>query len=179
MDMILTTMLLVLLQFQGIVLDDSPTRVETDLKVEMEIMGTLRPKSVSEISSSRWTLDCGGMDREHADWRAVRGYVAPLGIARIRQQAGWARCEKEPGMYDFAWLDQCVFDAKRMGVDVWMELSYGNPVYEGGGGRNLNAGFPTSEKALEAWDNWVYAMVSRYKDVVNEWEVWNEASRNL
>ena len=83
----MTTMLLVLLQFQGIVLDDSPTRVETDLKVEMEIMGTLRPKSVSEISSSRWTLDCGGMDREHADWRAVRGYVAPLGIARIRQQA--------------------------------------------------------------------------------------------
>ena len=174
MDMILTTMLLVLLQFQGIVLDDSPTRVETDLKVEMEIMGTLRPKSVSEISSSRWTLDCGGMDREHADWRAVRGYVAPLGIARIRQQAGWARCEKEPGMYDFAWLDQCVFDAKRMGVDVWMELSYGNPVYEGGGGRNLNAGFPTSEKALEAWDNWVRAMAEHYKGTVIDWCIWNE-----
>lgn len=174
MDMILTTMLLVLLQFQGIVLDDSPTRVETDLKVEMEIMGTLRPKSVSEISSSRWTLDCGGMDREHADWRAVRGYVAPLGIARIRQQAGWARCEKEPGMYDFAWLDQCVFDAKSMGVDVWMELSYGNPVYEGGGGRNLNAGFPTSEKALEAWDNWVRAMAEHYKGTVIDWCIWNE-----
>lgn len=158
----------------GIVIDNSPTRVETDLNPGMEIMGTLAPKIVSEISSSRWTLDCGGMDREHADWRAVRDYVAPLGIARIRQQAGWARCEKDPGMYDFAWLDQCVFDAKKMGVDVWMELSYGNPRYEGGGGRQLNAGFPTSEEGLAAWDNWVKAMAEHYKGVVIDWCIWNE-----
>ena len=158
----------------GVVIDDSPTRVQTDIKIDMEIMGTLRPKSVSEISSSRWTLDCGGMDREHADWRAVRGYVAPLGIARIRQQAGWARCEKDPGMYDFAWLDQCVLDAKRMGVDVWMELSYGNPAYEGGGGRHLNAGFPSSEEGLAAWDRWVRTIAEHYKGVVIDWCIWNE-----
>lgn len=164
----------ILLQFPGIVLDDSPTRVQTDLQVGMEIVGTLKPCPVSEISSSRWTLDCGGMDREHADWRAVRGYVAPLGIGRIRQQAGWARCEKDPGMYDFAWLDQCVFDAKKMGVDVWMELSYGNPSYAGGGGRNLNAGFPSSEEALKAWDRWVYAMAEHYKGTVVDWCIWNE-----
>lgn len=158
----------------GVVIDDSPTRVEAAVQVDMEIMGTLRPKSVHEISSSRWTLDCGGMDREHADWRAVRGYVEPLGIARIRQQAGWARCEKEKGMYDFAWLDQCVFDAKKMGVKVWMELSYGNLIYPGGGGRGLNAGFPVSEEALEAWDNWVRAMAEHYKGTVIDWCVWNE-----
>ena len=119
MNTILTTLLVSLLQIYPVVLDDSPTRVQTTLDPQMEIMGTLKPKSVSEISSSRWTLDCGGMDREHADWRAVRGYVAPLGIARVRQQAGWARCEKDPGMYDFAWLDQCVFDAQKMGVKLW------------------------------------------------------------
>lgn len=158
----------------GVVIDDSPTRVEPAISVDMEIMGTLRPKSVYEISSSRWTLDCGGMDREHADWRAVRGYVAPLGIRRVRQQAGWSRCEKDKGMYDFAWLDQCVFDAKKMGVNVWMELSYGNLLYEGGGGRGLNAGFPVSEEALEAWDNWVRAMAEHYKGTVIDWCVWNE-----
>lgn len=158
----------------GIVLDDSPTRVEPAVSVDMEIMGTLRPKSVYEISSSRWTLDCAGMDREHTDWRAVRGYVAPLGIRRVRQQAGWARCEKEKGMYDFAWLDQCVFDAAKMGVKVWVELSYGNLLYEGGGGRGLNAGFPTSETALQAWDNWVRAIAEHYKGTVVDWCVWNE-----
>lgn len=175
--MIIETILATILALPGlgdVVIDDSPTRVQTRLDIDMELMGTLKPKSVSEISSSRWTLDCGGMDREHADWRAVRGYVAPLGIARIRQQAGWARCEKDPGMYDFAWLDQCVFDAKKMGVDVWMELSYGNPSYPGGGGRHLNAGFPSSEEGLAAWDNWVRAMAEHYKGIVKDWCIWNE-----
>ena len=174
MNTILATLLFSLLQIYPVVLDDSPTRVESDLDPKMEIMGTLKPKSVSEISTSRWTVDCGGMDREHADWRAVRGYVAPLGIGRVRQQAGWARCEKDPGMYDFAYLDQCVFDAQKMGVKVWMELSYGNPRYEGGGGRHLNAGFPSSEEGLKAWDNWVRAMAEHYKGVVVDWCVWNE-----
>ena len=71
MNTILTTLLFSLLQIYPVVLDDSPTRVESDLDPKMEIMGTLKPKSVSEISTSRWTVDCGGMDREHADWRAA------------------------------------------------------------------------------------------------------------
>ena len=148
MNILLATMLAATMHTPGVVIDDSPTRVQTDIKIDMEIMGTLRPKSVSEISSSRWTLDCGGMDREHADWRAVRGYVAPLGIARIRQQAGWARCEKDPGMYDFAWLDQCVLDAKRMGVDVWMGLSYGTPPMKVAADAILTQGSPLPKRVL-------------------------------
>lgn len=167
-------MLLTLPVMDNVVIDDSPTRVETSFEIDMEPVGTLHPKAVGEISSSRWTVDCAGMDREHVDWRAIRGYVVPLGIARVRQQAGWARCEKDPGMYDFAWLDQCVFDAKKMGVKVWVELSYGNPAYPGGGGRQLNAGFPSSEEGLNAWDNWVRAIAEHYKGTVIDWCIWNE-----
>ena len=156
------------------VIDDSPTRVQTTLKVDMTCVGTLRPKGVGEISTKRWTVDCAGIDREHADWRSVCEYVPPLGIARIRQQAGWARCEKDPGIYDFAWLDYVVFDAKKRGIDVWMELTYGNPSYPGGGGRGLAAGIPTSEEGLAAWDRWVERMVDRYKGTVKDWCVWNE-----
>ena len=156
------------------VIDDSPTRVQTTLKVGFRPVGTLRPKAVGEVSASRWTLDCAGMDREHANWLSIRDYVAPLGIARIRQQAGWARCEKDPGKYDFAWLDQIVLDAKKRGISVWMELSYGNPAYPGGGGRQLSAGFPTSPEALAAWDRWVGLMAERYAGVVRDWCIWNE-----
>jgi len=156
------------------VIDDSPTRVECRMDVGLRRLGTIKPKAVGEMSASRWTLDCGGMDREHADWRAVCDYVAPLGIARIRQQAGWARCEKDPGKYDFAWLDQVVFDAKKRGIGVWMELSYGNPAYKGGGGRQLADGFPASPEGLAAWDRWVDAMARRYRGIVRDWCIWNE-----
>lgn len=156
------------------VIDDTPTRVQTTLKVDMTPVGTLRPKAVGEVSASRWTIDCAGMDREHCDWRAIREYVAPLGIARMRQQAGWARCEKDPGKYDFAWLDQAVFDAKKMGIDTWLELSYGNPAYPGGGGRQLAAGIPSSKEGLDAWDRWVEAIVRHYKGVVADFCIWNE-----
>lgn len=156
------------------VIDDSPTRVQTTLKIDFRPVGTLKPKSVGEVSASRWTLDCAGMDREHANWLTIRDYVAPLGIARIRQQGGWARCEKDPGIYDFAWLDQVVFDARERGISIWMELSYGNPAYPGGGGRQLSAGFPTSSEALLAWDRWVTRMVERYAGTVRDWCIWNE-----
>ena len=116
-------------------LDDTPTRVQTTLDPGLVCVGTLKPKAVGEVSASRWTLDCAGTDRENCDWRAMREYVAPLGIPRIRVQGGWARCEKDPGLYDFAWLDRIVFDAKKFGVSVWLELSYGNPACPDAGGR--------------------------------------------
>ncbi len=156
------------------VIDDTPTRVQTTLRVPLKEVGTLKPKAVGQIGSSRWTVDCATIDREHADWRAIRDYVAPLGIGRVRFQAGWARCEKEAGKYDFGWLDQVIYDAKSLGIDAWLEFSYGNPAYKGGGGRELSGGFPTSEEALGAWYRWVETVVTRYKGVVKDFCIWNE-----
>ena len=156
------------------VIDDTPTRVQTPLKVDMRPVGTLRPKAIGEVSASRWTIDCAGMDREHCDWNAIREYLAPLGIPRMRQQAGWARCEKDPGKYDFAWLDQAVFDAKKMGIDTWLELSYGNPAYPGGGTRQLAGGFPSTPEGQAAWDRWVEAIVTHYRGTVRDFCIWNE-----
>lgn len=46
MNILLATMLAATMHTPGVVIDDSPTRVQTDIKIDMEIMGTLRPKSV-------------------------------------------------------------------------------------------------------------------------------------
>jgi hypothetical protein len=67
-----------------------------------------------------------------------------------------------------------VDDARAQGVQPWLELSYGNPLYPDGGGTGLGAGLPKSPEALAAWDRWVQAIVARYKDRVHEWEIWNE-----
>lgn len=156
------------------VIDNTGTRVQTTLDPGMERIGTLQPKSVREIGSSRWALGCETIDREYSDYHAFKEYLPPLGIRRIRLQGGWARTEKDPGIYDFAWLDSIIDDARSRGLEILLETSYGNPAYPGGGGRTLGGGMPTSEKALKAWDRWVERMATRYRGKVRDWSMWNE-----
>ena len=65
-------------------------------------------------------------------------------------------------------------DALGRGCRPWLQTSYGNPLYPGGGGDNLGAGLPRSDEALKAYDRWVETMATRYKAKVFDWEVWNE-----
>lgn len=76
------------------------------------------------------------------------------------------------------WLDKVIDDALRQGVQPWIQTSYGNPIYAEGGTTGLGGALPSSPEALTAWDNWVRALVLRYKDRVKEWEIWNEPDLN-
>jgi len=160
------------------VIDDTWSRVQTSLDPGLKHLGTLIPKNVHEIETSRWTLGCETIDREYSDYNAFKEYLPSLGIRRLRLQGGWARTEKDPGTYDFAWLDQIVDDALSRGLEIWLETDYGNPAYEGGGGRTLAGGFPTSQEALAAWDKWVMKMATRYQGKVCDWAMWNEPDIN-
>jgi hypothetical protein len=142
--------------------------------VPFPLIGKVKPRNATEIKSSNWTVGAETLDRDYADYDQYKEFLVPLGIKRIRLQGGWAKTEKEKGKYNWAWLDHIIHDATERGLQPWVQFSYGNSIYEGGGGINLAAGIPESEEALAAWDNWVAAMVTRYKDKVKDWQVWNE-----
>ena len=161
----------------GQMLDRSDTRVQTTFSpgAGWQVLGTVRPKSVTEITAGQnWTLGCETLDRDYIFWDTYKEYVAPLGIRRIRLQAGWAKTEKKKGVYDFAWLDKIINDALARGLEIWLETDYGNPIYPGGGDWDLGAGFPVSEEGLAAWDRWVEALATRYKGKVRDFAMWNE-----
>lgn len=141
-------------------------------------VGRLKPRHAKEIAASTWSIGGETLDRDYTDYQSYKPYLGPLGAKRIRLQGGWAKCEKVKGRYDFAWLDAVIPDAAAQGVSPWVELSYGNPLYEGGGEAKLMGRIPTSAEGLAAWDNWVRAIVTRYKDQVPEWEIWNEPDGN-
>lgn len=141
-------------------------------------IGQLKTRDAKEIKASTWSIGGETLDRDYTDYQSYKTYLGPLGAKRIRFQGGWSKCEKIKGVYDFAWLDAIIPDAASRGVAPWVELSYGNPIYEGGGEAKLMGHIPTSPEALAAWDNWVKAMVSRYKNQVPEWEIWNEPDGN-
>jgi hypothetical protein len=140
----------------------------------LSFIGKVQPRNVNDIQSSNWIIGCETLDRDYANYDSYKDYLAPLGIKRIRLQTGWAKTEKEKGVYDWEWLDHIINDATKRGLQPWMQLSYGNTIYEGGGGINLAGGVPMSDEALKAWDSWVAASVTRYKDKAIEWEIWNE-----
>ena len=158
----------------GVKLDLSDDRVKSPLAVDMVRIGTIRPKAASETHGSNWTLGCEVLDRDFANFEEYKEHLAPLGIKTIRLQAGWAKCEREKGRHDFAWLDAIVDYAVAEGLNVLLETDYGNPVYEGGGGWDLAGGFPTSDEALSAWDAWVEALAAHFRGRVRDWAMWNE-----
>ena len=115
------------------------------------------------------------MDRDFTIYRNWKEYLGPLGIKKARIQSGWAKTEKSPRPIRLAVARRDHFGTwSTRGVKPWVCLSYGNPVYPDGGGTGLGGGIPMSPEALEGWDRFVAAIVDRYKNQVNEWEVWNE-----
>ena len=155
-------------------IDTSRDRVVTNLNVPSPRLGTLKPRGTDQIESSNWLIGCETLDRDFADYDQYKEFIAPLGIKRLRMQTGWAKTEKVKGEYSFDWLDHIIGDAAKRGFQPWLQTSYGNPIYPKGGGDNLGAGLPVSEEALTAYERWVVALVTRYKDRVTDWEVWNE-----
>lgn len=138
----------------------------------LELIGTVATAPSHELSNPAWSVGCETLDREYADFAAYKPYVGELGVGAARIQSGWARCEKQKGRYDFAWLDEAVDGLCEQGIKPWMCLSYGNPLY--GAAKGLGSQIFTDEATLRAWVKYVTAVVSRYKDRVTEWEVWNE-----
>ena len=146
--------------------------------ISLPVVGKIAPRTAKEIVSSPWSIGAETIDRDFTVYANFKKYLGPLGAKNVRLQAGWAKCEKVKGVYDFAWLDAIVDDAIAQGVQPWLEFSYGNTIYPGGGDTGLGGGFPLSPEALAAWDKWCRALVERYKDRVHEWEIWNEPDGN-
>ncbi len=142
--------------------------------VGLQCIGEIQPRHAREIESSNWSVGAETMDRDYTIYENWKDYLGPLGVKKARIQGGWAKTEREKGKYSWTWLDEIILDMPRQGVEPWVCLCYGNPLYSDGGGTRLGAAMPHTEDALKAWERWVAAFVERYKQYVDEWEIWNE-----
>ena len=142
---------------------------------QLKQIGWLAVRHSKGIKSSPWSVGCETLDRDQAKFSVYKDYVGELGVKHARLQSGWAKCEKQQGVYDFAWLDECVNGLAQQGVEPWMCLCYGNPIY--GSDLHLGAGVAAvtnNEQAMAAWLKYVDATVSHYANRITTWEVWNE-----
>ncbi len=124
-------------------------------------------------------MEC--LDRDLWDADRAMDLIGQLGIRRARLQTGWQKTEQTPGVYDFAWLDDVVDQLLSRGIKPFLSLSYGNRLYcsnpdecpnlENGGVGHIPI---ATERERDAWRNYVRALVSHFRDRVNEYEIWNE-----
>ena len=141
----------------------------------LKMIGRLAVRESKDIKGSNWSIGCETMDRDYADWDSFKALLPGLGVKHARFFSGWAKTEQEKGVYDFAWLDPQIRECAAMGIKPWICISYGNPVW----GSDFRLGMRVkqvtgSPESFAAWIRYAKALVERYKDVVDEWEIWNE-----
>jgi hypothetical protein len=120
------------------------------------------------------------MDRGFTNFSSFSSYLGPLGVTQARIQCGWQKCDpKGDGVFEFNWLDIIISSMLEQGVTPWLQLSFGNSAYSGGGNSEVSSPLPNSTIALEAWDKWVTALITRYsssaflgEEIITE--IWNE-----
>lgn len=141
-------------------------------------LGALAARPARFAPRSPWSVGGETLDRGFTNFSSWALFLGPLGATAVRLQAGWARCEpRGGGAYDFAWLDAAVGGALEVGVEPWLQLSFGNAAYAGGGSASVGSPLPTGATALAAWDAWTRATVQRFAPLLTgggTWEVWNE-----
>lgn len=145
--------------------------------ISFEKTGIIKPRNAGEIKASNWGVGAETMDRNYTIYENWKEYLAPLGVKKARLQSGWARTEFKPGVYNFAWLDSIVFDIAAQDIEPWMNISYGNPIYAKGGGIRLGADMPKAPETIDAYVQFSEQLVARYREVIDEWEIWNEGVR--
>ena len=143
----------------------------------LQKLGTVKTVCSSQVGTSPLGLGFEKLDRGVFEPEKAYDKVAELGVKWIRIQSGWARTEKEKGVYDFSWLDGIVDNLCARGLVPWICLCYGNGLYDEDAAKVFGAvGCPPikTEEQKKAWHRYVVETVRRYKGRVTWYEVWNE-----
>lgn len=143
-------------------------------------IGKIRSRSACEIKGSLLSIGAETMDRDFTIYDNWKSYLGPLGFKKVRILSGWAKTESVPKRYEWEWMDNIVNDMLQQCVTPWVTLCYGNPLYTTF--KDDSRGDPPrTEEAFKAWESYVAAYVKRYKDKINEYEIWNEPrySKNI
>jgi hypothetical protein len=167
------------LAFIAFVVAAGDTQCALDVPPGWSSAGVFLPRNASSITSSRWSIGAETVDRGYSNPSAWLSYLPLVGAKAARIQGGWARCDPYGnGTYVWDWLDFTVAGISAANTTPWMQLSYGNPAYSGGGDSSAGSPIPEVGPAREAFMAWASAAVSRYAPLgVNTYEV-SDAQRN-
>ena len=137
----------------------------------------LKTVPAREIPASRLGIGFEKLDRDVFDPEKAYGPLAAIGVKKVRLQSGWMKTERQEGVYDFAWLDRIVDRLAADGMEPWLCLCYGNPLYTDHARLTFGAvGCPPIADGRQrgAWLRYVDATVRHFRGRIRLYEIWNE-----
>lgn len=140
--------------------------------------GSVKPKTAAEVGFSRLGIGFEKLDRNVFDPEKAYEKLAKIGVKWVRIQSGWERTEREKGIYDFGWLDAIVDRLIADGMIPWINVVYGNGIYDPRAAEVFGSvGCPPifSEEMSAAWLTYVRTLTSHFRGRVEYYEIWNEA----
>ena len=143
----------------------------------MKYIGKIKTYPSKELKNSFVGIGFECVDRDLIRPEMCYDALKDSGIRYARCQTGWAKCEKQKGVYDFTWLDDMVDNLLKIGIQPWFNVGFGNPIYMKDAPNPTAVGcVPTlyDEETLEAWLKFVSVIAERYKGKVKDYEIWNE-----
>ncbi|MFP4057811.1 MAG: GH39 family glycosyl hydrolase [Candidatus Brocadiia bacterium] len=141
-----------------------------------EPMGRVESRPATSIEASPLSVGFEVLDRKRFEPLRTYPHLARLGAKWARCQTGWNRCERRKGDFDFRWLDDVVDSLRKIGVQPWFNLGYGNKLYTPEKPGDTSVGWaPIFEPAArEGWLRFVRRLAHHFRDRVRHWEIWNE-----
>jgi polysaccharide biosynthesis protein PslG len=163
--------------------------------INFKKMGRLPSIPSRKIKHSIAGVGMETLDRDTFDPAPVIPLLGEAGVKHVRLQTGWVKCERKPGLYDFAWLDDLVNALIENGIEPWFSISFGNPLYTPNKqyddvrkqdynsfsdmpawprGYIAESPFYHGEKAMNAFLRYAAKLAEHFVDRVKLYEIWNE-----
>lgn len=146
--------------------------------IPFPFIGKIQPKQAAEITGSYWGIQASTLDPE------LLGKAAEIGVQWTRLHASWDEIEQEKGHYDWSETDKAFEAVRKAGITPFVTLDGSNLLYVDSVTYDdpklaeiygYSPQPPTAQpKAMQAWLRFVEAALTRYKDQIQYWEIWNE-----
>jgi len=143
----------------------------------MRKIGKIKIFKSSEIKNSYVSIGFECLDRDLFKPEMCYDLLSQTGVKYARCQTGWAKCEKEKGIYSFEWLDAVVDNLLERGITPWFNVGYGNPIYMPDAPNATAVGCVPlyyGSETLDAWEHYIKSLAEHYKGRVTHYEIWNE-----
>lgn len=139
----------------------------------------IQPQSSTSIDAAPWGVEFTVLpphigrypdELEHITRERIDSVVklaSELGIKWVRLSVDWANVVDREGNYHWDQVDRIIDGLLENKIEIALCVNGGHAKY-------TDRKAPVSEEAIAYWKDYVTVFVSRYKDKIKYWELWNE-----